>query len=73
MFFIIDPKSLFRRTLRRGHDRRNPNQFTATYQNPARLSDLHRINYIFGANGTGKTSISRVIAQAHGHEHYHLQ
>ncbi|SFN70720.1 AAA family ATPase [Xenorhabdus japonica] len=45
----------------------------ATYQNPARLSDLRRINYIFGANGTGKTTISRVIAQAHGHEHCQLQ
>ncbi|PHM44956.1 Chromosome partition protein Smc [Xenorhabdus miraniensis] len=45
----------------------------ATYQNPAKLSDLRRINYIFGANGTGKTTISRVIAQAHGHEHCQLQ
>ncbi|CBJ81781.1 conserved hypothetical protein [Xenorhabdus bovienii str. Jollieti] len=45
----------------------------ATYQNPARLSDLRRINYIFGANGTGKTTISRVIAQAHDHEHCQLQ
>lgn len=41
----------------------------ATYQNPTRLSDLRRINYIFGANGTGKTTISRVIARAVGHEH----
>lgn len=39
----------------------------ATYMNPARLSDLRRINYIFGANGTGKTTISRVIAQEQGH------
>lgn len=44
----------------------------ATYQNPAKLNDLRRINYIFGANGTGKTTISRVIAQAPGHEHCHL-
>lgn len=44
----------------------------ATYQNPARLNDLRRINYIFGANGTGKTTISRVIAQAPRHEHCHL-
>lgn len=45
----------------------------ATYLNPTRLSDLRRINYIFGANGTGKTTISRVIAQAHGHQHCQLQ
>jgi len=41
----------------------------ATYLNPARLSDLRRINYIFGANGTGKTTISRVIAAEQGHQH----
>lgn len=45
----------------------------ATYQNPARLSDLRRINYIFGANGTGKTTISRVIAQTLEHDQCHLQ
>ena len=39
----------------------------ATYENPTRLSDLRRINYVFGGNGTGKTTISRVIAQAHDH------
>ncbi len=44
----------------------------ATYQNPARLSNLKPINYIFGANGTGKTTISRVIAQAVGHDHCQL-
>ncbi|MEY8239422.1 MAG: AAA family ATPase [Cycloclasticus sp.] len=44
----------------------------ATYHAPAILSDLRRINYIFGANGTGKTTISRVIEQADGHEHCHL-
>lgn len=44
----------------------------ATYLNSARLRDLRRINYIFGANGTGKTTISRVIAQAQGYEHCHL-
>src|SRR5690554_3453806 len=44
----------------------------ATYLNPARLSDLRRINYIFGANGTGKTTISRVIAGEQGHEHCQL-
>lgn len=41
----------------------------ATYLNQARLSDLRRINYIFGANGTGKTTISRVIAGEPGHHH----
>lgn len=44
----------------------------ATYHSPASLSDLRRINYIFGANGTGKTSISRVIAQVRGNDHCHL-
>lgn len=41
----------------------------ATYQIPATLNDLRRINFIFGSNGTGKTTISRVIAQAEGHDH----
>ncbi|KAF7787208.1 hypothetical protein PRUB_a4384 [Pseudoalteromonas rubra] len=40
----------------------------ATYRTPAKLNDLRCINYIFGANGTGKTTISRVIARAIGHE-----
>tara|TARA_R110000851_G_scaffold237966_1_gene390791 strand:+ start:13790 stop:15259 length:1470 start_codon:yes stop_codon:yes gene_type:complete len=40
----------------------------ATYQNPAKLNDLRRINFIFGANGTGKTTISRVIAGENGHD-----
>lgn len=44
----------------------------ATYHSPAPLIDLRRINYIFGANGTGKTTISRVIAQAEGHAHCQL-
>lgn len=44
----------------------------ATYQNLVILNDLRRINYVFGANGTGKTTISRVIAQAEGHDHCHL-
>lgn len=39
----------------------------ATYHNPARLSDLRPINYIFGANGTGKTTISRVISGMYDH------
>jgi wobble nucleotide-excising tRNase len=44
----------------------------ATYQNAATLGDLRRINFIFGANGTGKTTISRVISQASGHSHCQL-
>ena len=44
----------------------------ATYQNPISLTALRRINYIFGANGTGKTTISRVIAQTEGHDHCQL-
>ena len=44
----------------------------ATYLNLARLNDLRRINYIFGANGTGKTTISRVIAGDQGYEHCQL-
>ena len=45
------------------------NPLVATYQNLACLSDLRRINYIFGANGTGKTTISRAISQVEGHDH----
>ncbi len=41
----------------------------ATYQTPAILGDLRPINYIFGANGTGKTTISRALEQADGHDH----
>ncbi len=44
----------------------------ATYQNLARLNDLQPINYIFGSNGTGKTTISRVIEQTDGHQHCQL-
>src|SRR5690554_811613 len=44
----------------------------ATYLTPTRLSDLRRINYIFGANGTGKTTISRVIAGEQRHDHCQL-
>jgi len=35
----------------------------ATYSDPANLRDLRAVNYIFGANGTGKTTVSRVIEQ----------
>jgi len=41
----------------------------ATYLSPVRMTDLRKINFIFGANGTGKTTISRVIAQAADHGH----
>lgn len=35
----------------------------ATYgTTPETLSELNKINYIFGSNGTGKTTISRIIA-----------
>jgi wobble nucleotide-excising tRNase len=44
----------------------------ATYKNPTRLNDLRRINYIFGGNGTGKTTISRVIGGEQGHDHCQL-
>lgn len=41
----------------------------ATYSTQAKLYDLRRINYIFGANGTGKTTISRVVEGEQGHNH----
>jgi wobble nucleotide-excising tRNase len=44
----------------------------ATYHNFTTLSDLRRINFIFGANGTGKTTVSRVIAQVGGYSHCEL-
>lgn len=44
----------------------------ATYQAPTKLDDLRCINYIFGANGTGKTTISRVIDQVEGYSHCSL-
>lgn len=44
----------------------------ATYLNQGRLNDLRRINYIFGANGTGKTTISRIIAGEQGYGHCQL-
>lgn len=35
----------------------------ATYgANPEKLNELSQFNYIFGSNGTGKTTISRIIA-----------
>ncbi len=41
---------------------------TATYTSPAEeLTDLKEINFIYGSNGTGKTTISRVIASCDSH------
>lgn len=41
---------------------------TATYgEQPEVLGPLRRVNFIFGTNGTGKTTISRVIANVPGH------
>lgn len=34
----------------------------ATYNSPVLISDLKEINFIYGANGAGKTSISRLIS-----------
>ena len=40
----------------------------ATYANtPERLIGLSKLNYLFGSNGTGKTTISRVIADISRH------
>jgi len=40
---------------------------TATYgEQPEVLSPLRRVNFIFGTNGTGKTTISRVIDSCTG-------
>ncbi|AMQ26602.1 TPA: AAA family ATPase [Legionella pneumophila] len=42
----------------------------ATYDEQAQsLSGLSKFNFIFGSNGTGKTTISRVIADPEGYEH----
>jgi predicted ATPase len=42
-------------------------QGVATFASAAVFADLKTINYIFGANGSGKTTISRVIGNAAGH------
>lgn len=36
----------------------------ATYKTYIELNDLKKINFIFGANGSGKTTISRILDQA---------
>lgn len=42
----------------------------ATYGNQSEvLNGLSKLNFIFGSNGSGKTTISRVIAEADGHQH----
>lgn len=35
----------------------------ATYSNKQTLSNLREVNYIYGSNGSGKTTISRVLGQ----------
>jgi len=45
----------------------------ATYgATPEELSDLKKINFVYGSNGTGKTTISRVIADSASHTHCSL-
>ncbi len=39
----------------------------ASYTAPAALSGLSQLNFVYGANGSGKTTISRVIADQAGH------
>ena len=45
---------------------------TASYHSYTQVSNLRRINYFFGANGTGKTTISRVIGGAQEHDNCQL-
>jgi wobble nucleotide-excising tRNase len=45
----------------------------ATYCSPSQMSDFKKINFIFGSNGSGKTTISRVLDQVEGHRHCALQ
>ncbi|MEI9786327.1 AAA family ATPase [Moellerella wisconsensis] len=40
----------------------------ATYQKIVNLTDLRYVNFIFGSNGSGKTTISRIIGQSEGHK-----
>ncbi|MCB1129746.1 MAG: AAA family ATPase [Verrucomicrobiae bacterium] len=45
----------------------------ATYgTTPQALSDLKEVNFVYGSNGTGKTTISRVIADCSSHTHCSL-
>lgn len=45
----------------------------ATYNVPTHLDGLKRINFIFGANGSGKTTIGRILDQTLGYTHCSLQ
>ena len=38
-------------------------------QSPEKLDDLAKINFIYGSNGTGKTTISRVVADPDADDH----
>jgi len=40
----------------------------ASYTTPITLNDLRKINFVFGSNGSGKTTIGRAIEQAEGHK-----
>ncbi|BEV07592.1 AAA family ATPase [Methylophilus sp. DW102] len=42
-------------------------QNVASYTSPVTLDDLRKINFIFGPNGSGKTTIGRAIEQVDGH------
>jgi len=41
----------------------------ATYTKPQAMNGLGHLNFIFGANGAGKTTIGRALARQPGHEH----
>lgn len=42
---------------------------TATFpETPANLDGFSKFNFFFGANGSGKTTISRVVADVGSHE-----
>ena len=41
----------------------------ATYAEPQTMEGLGHLNFVFGANGAGKTTIGRTLAKEPGHEH----
>ncbi|MFZ6680498.1 AAA family ATPase [Undibacterium sp. Tian12W] len=41
----------------------------ATYTGPQTMDGLGHLNFVFGANGAGKTTISRALTQQPGYEH----
>lgn len=45
----------------------------ATYNAPTQLDGLKKINFIFGANGSGKTTISRILDQTSNYTYCLLQ